>query len=99
MGTVLSSKKRDDGKIVFEIIVDYEEATQLKGHMEDVHLFSEKIADIETNIATRGKNEATKYFLIPKKIRKKMKVPAQVSCQKIETPTKSIFIYVVDKVL
>ena len=66
MGAILSSRMKDDGKIVFEISVDYEESIQLQGHMDNVHLFSENASDIETNISQRGKNEATKYFLIPK---------------------------------
>ena len=35
---------KDDGKIVFEVSLDYEEATQLKGYMDNVHIFSENVA-------------------------------------------------------
>ncbi len=97
MGTILSSRMKDDGKIIFEVSVDYEESVQLKGYMENIHIFSENVADVETNISQRGKNEATKYFLIPKELRKSMKFDAKTTCQKIETKTKSIFVYVVDK--
>ena len=97
MGTILSSKIKDDGKIIFETVIEYEEAVQLKGHMDNIHIFSENVADVETNISQRGKNEATKYFLIPKELRKGLKFTAKTTCQKIETKTKTIFIYVVDK--
>ena len=97
MGTILSSRMKDDGKIVFEISVDYEESIQLQGHMDNVHLFSENASDIETNISQRGKNEATKYFLIPKDLRKGLKFNSKTHCQKLDTKTKTIFIYVVDK--
>ena len=39
MGTILSSRMKDDGKIVFEISVDYEESIQLQGHMDNIHIF------------------------------------------------------------
>ncbi len=97
MGTILSSKIKDDGKVVLELCVDYEEAIQLRGHMENVHIFSENVADIRTNISQRGKNEATKYFLIPRELRKGLKFTENTTCQKIETKSKVIFVYVVDK--
>ncbi len=98
MGAIISSRVKDDGKVIFEVSLDYEEATQLKGYMNNIHLFSENVADIKTNISQRGKNEATKYFLIPKELRKNLKFSAKTTCQKIEAKTKTIFIYVVDKI-
>ena len=97
MGVILSSRMKDDGRVVFEIAVEYEESVQLKGHMDNIHVFSENIADIEANISQRGKNEATKYFLIPKELRKGLKFNAKTTCQKIETKNRTIFVYVVDK--
>jgi len=78
--------------------MDYDESVQLKGHMSNIHLFSENVADIKTNISQRGKNEATKYFLIPKELRKNLKFNEKTTCQKIETKTKTIFIYVLDQI-
>lgn len=97
MGEILSSRIKDDGKVVFEVSVDYDESVQLKGHMDNIHIFSENVTDIKTNMSQRGKNEATKYFLIPKELRKGMKFTAKTTCQKIETKTKTIFVYIVDK--
>jgi hypothetical protein len=98
MGEIISSKVREDGKVVFEVAVGYEEAKQLKGHLNKIHIFSEDVADIESNIAQRGKNDATKYFLIPKELRKNLKISNMpVGCQKIETNSKCIFIYVIDR--
>ena len=98
MGAILSSRMKDDGKVIFEVAVDYDESTQLKGYMDNVHVFSENVADIKTNISRRGKNEATKYFLIPKELRRNLKFNEKTTCQKIESKTKTIFIYVVDKI-
>jgi hypothetical protein len=96
MGKILSSKRNGKG-ILFEVEVDYDEATLLHGHYDDVHLFTEKIAEFETNISSRGKNSVTKYFLIPRNLRKNVDYKCPVNCQKIETGEKIIFVYVVDK--
>ena len=66
MGTILGSKITKDNHVIFEVQLDYEESLQLKGHIKKVHLFSEDAADIKANLSQRGKNEATKYFLIPR---------------------------------
>jgi hypothetical protein len=96
MGKILSSKRNSNG-ILFEVEVDYDEATILHGHYDDVHIFTEKIAEFETNISSRGKNSVTKYFLIPRHLRKNVDYKCPVNCQKIETDEKIIFVYVVDK--
>lgn len=98
MGTILSSRVKDDGKVVFEVSLDYDESVQLRGYMDNVHLFSEHVVDIKTNISQRGKNEATKYFLIPKELRKNIKYSSKTRCQKIDTKTKSIFVFIVDRI-
>lgn len=96
MGSIISSK-RDGGKVIVEILSDYDEFLQLRGHLDDVHLFTEKVADVKTNISQRGKNEATKYFLIPRQFREGFKFNNSISCQRIDVKNKVIFIYVVDK--
>ena len=97
MGVILSSKVKDDGKVVFEIAVEPEEAIQLKGHLSGIHLFTENVIDSVLSLSTRGKNDATKYFLVPKGLRDDIKTDARALCQKIETKTNIIFIYVINK--
>ena len=97
MGTIISSRVKDDGKLVFETVVDYDEALQLKGHLSNVHLFSENSAETKANISLRGKNDATTYFLIPKDLRKGLRSNAKTNCQRIDSKGKIIFVYVVDK--
>ncbi len=97
MGVILGSKVTGDSKITYTVSLDQEEALQLKGHIDEVYLFSDKNSDVKTNIAARGKNEATKYFLVPKEFRKGIKLNSEVSCQKVETRNKIIFIYTLDK--
>jgi len=98
MGRILGTKTTKEGKVVFEIELDYEESLQLKGHMNNICIFSEDVADIKTNLSQRGKNEATKYFLIPRELRSNLKFNEKVKCQKLETDRKIIFVYVVDKI-
>ena len=97
MGSILSSKTAKDGKIIYEVVMDYEESLQLKGNIKNIHIFSEDVAEIKTNLSSRGKNEATKYFLIPRELRHNIKFTDKVKCQKLETESRIIFVYVVDK--
>jgi hypothetical protein len=98
MGSVISSRVKDDGKVVFEICVDHEEALQLKGHLENIHVFSEKTAESKTNMVQRGKNDATRYFLIPRDMRSNLGYKNIAKCQRIETKSRIIFIYVMDRI-
>jgi len=94
---MILSSKRENNKIVVEAVLQPEELVQLKGEMDEVHVFSEKAADQHTKISGRGKNDATKYFLIPTNLRKDLRMMEQVTCQRINTPDKAIFVYVVNK--
>lgn len=97
MGEILGSKAKSDGRVIVEVLLDYEEAIQLQGHMNNVHLFSENITDLKTNISTRGKNASTKYLLIPKNLRKNIAFDKEINCQKIELKDKIIFVYIIEK--
>ncbi len=99
MGTIISSKAIKDNKVIFEIELDYEESLELKGHIKNVHMFSEDAAEIKTNLSQRGANEATKYFLIPRELRQGLQFKEKVKCQKIDTLTRSIFVFVVNKMI
>jgi guanylate kinase len=97
MGIILGTKMSGGDKVVFEVEVSYAESLRLKGHVKNIHIFSEDAAEIKTNLSQRGTNEATKYFLIPRELRDGLKFSKDVKCQKIETDTENIFIFVVDK--
>ncbi|MBR9677131.1 hypothetical protein GOV04_03250 [Candidatus Woesearchaeota archaeon] len=95
MGSIISSKVRDDRKIIFEICVDQEEALQLKGLVDNIYLLSDNAEQIETNVVQRGKNEATMYFLIPKNMRSKLKNTSKAKFQKIDSKDKTMYVYTV----
>ena len=98
MGKILGTKTTKDNKIIFEVEMDYEESLKLKGHIKNVHVFSEDAAEIKSNLSQRGTNEATKYFLIPRELRDNLNFNEQVECQKIDTDTRTIFVFVVNKI-
>ena len=97
MGAILSSKRGKQDKVVVEVLLDYDEYLRLRGHLNDVHLFTERISEVKTNISQRGKGAATKYFLIPRNLRTGFKFNNSTSCQKIDLKDKAIFVYVIDK--
>lgn len=97
MGSITSSRVRQDGKVVFEVVMDYEESLNLKGHFDNIHIFSEEIADKESVISIKGLSDSTRYLLIPKELRKGINIDGKVKCHRIDTRTKTMFIYVIDK--
>jgi hypothetical protein len=96
MGFIISSRRNED-KVILEVQSEYSEFLELKGHFDDVHIFTDKVAYTKTNISQRGKNDATKYFLIPKNLRQGFQFNNDVSCQRIDLKNKVVFVYVVDK--
>src|SRR3989344_3769442 len=98
MATIISSKRQNEnGKVILEVASDYDEFLQLKGHLDNIHLVTEKVAEVKTNISQRGKNEATKYFLIPREFRRGFRFNNTTSCQRLDLKDKVVFVYVVDK--
>lgn len=96
-GTILGSKVRSDGKIILDVLLDYDETVQLQGQIDNIHIFSENISHLKTNISTRGKNGATKYLLIPRDLRQNIMFDKPVNCQKIDLKDKIIFVYIIEK--
>lgn len=96
MGTVISSRATEDGKVVYEVALDSEESLQLKGRMNEVHIFSEANMKIHSRLSKRGKNDATMYFLVPKELRKGIRGNSNATCQIIKTNSKKIFIFSIE---
>ncbi len=96
MASILSTRRADNTRVIAEVLLSSDEMRQLQGEMNDVRLFTEHVAKIPSRVSLRGKNEATKYFLIPRQLRKNLAVHGKVSCYRLEPEGKSIFIYVLD---
>ena len=96
MGSILGSKVTSDGKVIYSVCLEQDEALQLAGHIDDIHVFSSRVANVKTNVSARGKNSATQYFLIPRNLRKELNYK-NCACQRLETKSKIVFVYVIDK--
>ena len=97
MGSIKGIKTTKEDKVVVEVQMSYEESLNLKGHIKNIHLFSEDSAEIKANLSQRGANEATKYFLIPRELRKNLNFDERVLCQRIDSEDRIIFVYMVEK--
>lgn len=97
MGVITGIKTTRDNKVIVGVELDYEESLKLKGHVQNIFLFSEDAAEIKTNLTQRGSNEATKYFLIPRELRENLTFNKKVKCQRIETNSRIFFVYSVEK--
>ena len=98
MGSIINSKTSKDS-IVFSVKMALDEALRLEGHVNDIHIFSGGVDGIKTNLSGRGKNESTKYFLVPRELRKDIKfsLTKQVMCQRIDTKDHFMFVYLINK--
>ena len=98
MGTIISSRIREDGKVVYEVVLDSGESLQLKGHMNDVHLFSDNNLDVHSRLTKRGKNDATMYLLVPRAFRNGLKESSNVRCQIAKTANRRFLICAIDDI-
>ena len=97
MGAILTSRRHEQtGKVIVEVLLDQTEYRQLAGEIDNVYLFTERAVTIPSKVSMRGRNEATKYFLIPRQLRRKLPIQGGISCQRFDQEGRSIFIYVVD---
>lgn len=97
MGKISSLKTVSDDKNIVTLELTSQETVWLKGNMDKMHLFSENNLECETRLVQRGKKESTKYFLMPKEFRKGILPSSSIQCNRMETKTKYIFIFAVNK--
>jgi hypothetical protein len=97
MGRILSATLTKEDKVFLKVSMSYEESLNLKGHTKNIRVFSDHNAEIQTNISKRGSREATKYFLIPKKLRQDLNYEGEVKCQRIDSKKSTLFIFKVEK--
>lgn len=75
------------------LVMSKKEFKQLAGELSDLLVVARGAASTPARVSMRGKNEATKYFLIPRSFRKGLSLRGKVSCQRIDTCAGSTFIY------
>jgi hypothetical protein len=97
MSRITSVKVISDQKMSVALELTPKEFLWLKGNIDKMHLFSEENLEYESKIVQRGKKESSKYFLMPKDLRKDLLPNTLAQCNRIETKTRNIFIFAVDK--
>jgi len=97
MGKIINLKSINDEKVELKLELTQNEAKWLSGNLDKMHLFSEYNLTKITRLVQRGKRESTKYFLLPKEYKKLVRPTNLVNCEKIETKTKNIFIFSINK--
>lgn len=97
MGQIINTRNLPDKTVVCKILLNQEEIANLRGHMKNVHVFSENLCNQFSQINTRGNAGVTKYFKIPLGIRSRKKHNGNLSYQMIETPAKAFYIYTLGK--
>lgn len=97
MGKILNLRTVNDDKVHVTLELSQKEVLWLEGNMEKMHVFSENNLTHETKLVQRGKKESTRYFLIPKNLRRKVMISNSVKCTTIEGKTKQLYIFAVNK--
>ncbi|MBD3209028.1 hypothetical protein GF367_01245 [Candidatus Woesearchaeota archaeon] len=98
MGHIMSSRRASDG-VILEIKTEYDEYLQLQGQMDDIQLLCLRKGLTKTNMAQRGKNGYTKYFLIPRELRDGFRNNNRIQCDRIDIDDRILFIYIVDRLV
>ncbi len=97
MGVVISSKRKNN-HVILSIKLDLNEVPKLKSTIGNVHVIPEDDAEEKSSIHERGREGCTKYFLIPKALRRGIKLKKEVACLKQESDKKVIWAYIMDKI-
>ena len=97
MGKITNLKTSPNDKVTITLELTQKEAMWLKGNLENIHIFSENNLEYTTRLVQRGKRESTKYFLIPKDLRKKIMISNSIKCNMIETNTKCVYVFSTNK--
>ena len=98
MAKILSLRNVAENRYIYEIELDSDEASQIDGSVKDIVLFSNKDFISDTTISKRGKDGRTKYFLIPKNVRKRIELTdKKIVCQRLDLRNRTFFIYAVEK--
>ena len=97
MGKILQVKNKNAENVEVTLELSQREIEKLAGNMNNIHIFSEDTLDTLTKVVQRGRRDSTKYFLMPKEFRKDIRAAGLTQCSKIETKTRNLYIFAVDK--
>jgi hypothetical protein len=97
MGEILNIINKGEDKVEVTLCLDRTYFKKLRGSLDKIHLFSEDILDFESKLVSRGKDESTKYLLIPKEINSEVFAREDVTYSVIDDSDKLFLIFAVNK--
>ncbi|MBR9706439.1 hypothetical protein GOV14_05365 [Candidatus Pacearchaeota archaeon] len=98
MGDVISSKVLNNNNILYKIQLESNEVQALGNAIRNINLFSSKLCINPAQIIKKGNQGVTQYFSIPFVLRfRKTKDYQELYYQKLETPSKIFYMYVLPK--
>ena len=89
--------EREGESVLMQMKLSLDEFRQLKGELDELFVIAREASKTPSRVSMRGKNEATKYFLIPRNFRKNLSLRGKVSCQRVDDCISSTFVYHVRK--
>ncbi len=96
MGKITKIQTNND-KVTVTLEITNNEYSDLAGELEKIHIFSEENLNDFTRLVQRGKRDSTKYILVPRDYRHNIMLSDSIKCKTIETNTKKIMIFCVNK--
>lgn len=92
MGEVIDSVGRDEKRLL-KVVLDSEEAKNLRGHREKIHIFSEDNCVHKVDLLERGNKREAKYFKIPRELKKRRQKITNICYQRVQESGKVFFIF------
>lgn len=97
MGKILNIINKFDSNVEVTLELDRKYFKKLRGNLDKIHLISTDVLDFESKVVSRGKDDSTKYLLIPKEINSEVFARNDVSYHVIEEDKNLFFFFFVNK--
>jgi hypothetical protein len=97
MARILELKNTAEKKVLATLELSREEYRYLGGNIDKIVIFSGENLENDSRLVQRGKKESTKYFLLPRKLRKGIEPCKDVRCDRIELKDKDVFVFEICK--
>ncbi|MBW2974612.1 hypothetical protein KY366_02745 [Candidatus Woesearchaeota archaeon] len=98
MASIISSK-RCKNHVILSIEAGQDELESLNGKVDNICLIPKEEINIRSSIYEKGRKGCTKYFLIPKTLRKNVKLGNDIYCSKLNLKDKLMFTFITNYTL
>ena len=96
MASIISSKIHEN-HVVLSLKLEHNEAKELNGNVNNIHLIAEDDIVETASVYEKGRNGNTKYFLIPRILRKKIRIKKEAKCMILDKGDRIMCVYFVGK--